>query len=78
MTHVTHVLETVEGLGAAECVYCYAMISTVIKSVRTSCGDSRLVGFSYVIGFVMFVDVCSWAPSKLQSMDSFEGPSGGT
>ena len=54
------------------------MMSTVIKSVRTSRGDSRLVMFRYVIGFVMFVDVWSGAPSKLQLMEVFEWQSVGT
>ena len=31
------------------------MISTVIKSVRTSRSDSRSIMSSYVIGFVVFV-----------------------
>ena len=66
MTRVTRALEMVEGLVSAVCVCCYAMISTVIKSVRTSRGDSRLVVFSYVIGFVVFVDVSSGTPSRLQ------------
>ena len=47
-------------------VCCYAMMSTVIKSVRTLRSDSRLVVFSYVIGFVVFVDVSSGTPSRLQ------------
>ena len=72
---VTHVVEMVEGLVLAECVCCYVMISTVIKSVRTSGGDNRLVVFSYVIGFVVFVDVrhvSSVTPSRSQVMESFE------
>ena len=36
VTRVTRARETVEGLVSAECMCCYAMMSTVVKSVRTS------------------------------------------
>ena len=55
--HGTCARETVEGLVSAECMCCYAMMSTVIKSVRASWGDSRLIMFRYVIGFGVVVDV---------------------
>ena len=65
--------ETVEleVLVSAECMLCLAiqgLEAQVVRALRgrREPGDNRLVVFSYVIGFVVFVDVSSGTPSRLQ------------